>query len=327
MSRLRSVFIVPAILVALAGMPARGADRLVLQLGWLAEPESGGFLQARETGLYEKSGIDLAVKLGSPQANTMQLLLMGRADFILAPSTDALNAARAGFPVVVVAAVFQRDPYVIIAHKGAGNDTLQSMRGKPIMIAPADRVTFWPFLRSRFGFSDEQIRPYASNSGPFMADKYAIQQGYVTSEPFGLKKLGADVNVILLSDQGYDNYGETLITTRDMVSKSPDLVQRFVDASIRGWYAYLYGDPVAANRYIKRNNPEMGDDQIAYSIAKMKEVGLVDSGETKSNGIGAMSDARWRRMAGQMISLGSYPAGVNYRSVYTLQFVNKRVGM
>jgi NitT/TauT family transport system substrate-binding protein len=306
---------------------ASAADKVVLQLAWTAEPEFGGFFQAKQAGIYEKYGLDVDIKMGSPQTNAAQLLLAGKTDFINGPSNDALNATQAGFPVTVVAGIFQKDPRVLISHTGAGNDTLEAMKGKPIMVAATDQVTFWPFLRAKYGFADTQIRPYTFNSAPFMVDKTAIQQGYVTSEPFALRKLGADLNVILLSDHGYQTYAATITTTRKMIAENPGLVQRFVDASIEGWYSYLYGDASPANDFIKRSNPDMQDDQIAYSMQALKETGMVDSGDAKVNGIGAMSDARWTAMFEAMVAAGLCPPDMNYHAAYTLQFVNKKVGI
>ena len=306
---------------------AAAADHLVLQLGWSAEPEFGGYFQAAQTGIYRQFDLDTEIKLGSPQTNALQLLLAGRADFAIAPNSAVLNAARQGFPLVAVAAIFQRDPRVIIAHQGAGNDTLEAIKGKPIMVAASDQVTFWPFLRQKYGYSDSQIRPYTFNSGPFMADKNAVQQGFVTNEPFALRKMGADIKVILLSDYGYQTYAQTIVTTRKMIDAHPALVQRFVDATIKGWYGYLYGDSALANEFIKKNSPEQGDDQIAYSRDTIKQMGLVDSDDAKKNGIGTMSDEAWGAMFAQMSSVGLYPANMDYRAAYTLQFVNKRVGL
>jgi NitT/TauT family transport system substrate-binding protein len=306
---------------------ASAADKVVLQLEWTAEPEFGGYFQAKQTGIYEKYGLDVEIKMGSPATNGTQLLLAGKADFLNGPSNDALNATQAGFPVAVVAGIFQKDPRVLISHTGAGNDTLEAMKGKPIMIAGTDQVTFWPFLKAKYGFSDNQIRPYTFNSAPFMADKSAIQQGYITSEPFALKKLGADINVVLLSDHGYQTYAATITTTRKLIAGNPGLVQRFVDASIEGWYSYLYGDPKPANDFIKQNNPEMQDDQIAYSIRMLKEAGLVDSGEAKVNGIGAMTNERWQVMFEAMVAAHLATPDMDFRPAYTTQFVNKKVGM
>jgi NitT/TauT family transport system substrate-binding protein len=172
------------------------------------------------------------------------------------------------------------------------------------------------------------VKPYTSNAQPFLADKKSAMQGYVTSEPFAIEKTaGFKPKVFLIADQGFNSYSTLIETRRDLVEKKPDLVQRFVDASIVGWANYLYGDNKAANALIKRNNPEMTDELLAYSIAKMKEYGIVDSGDAKTNGIGAMSAQRWGEFFKQMSAQGLYPADMDWKKAYTLQFVNKKVGM
>ncbi len=212
--------------------------------------------------------------MGGPQVNNPQLLAAGQVDFnVGASSFAALNYVQAGVPVVTVAAIFQKDPQVLIAHPGQGNDTLEALKGKPILIAPAARATFWNFLRIRYGYTDDQIRTYTFNMAPFLADKKAIQEGYLTSEPYTLEKAGVKPVVHVLADHGFDSYSTTIECTRKLVETRPDLVQRFVDASIEGWYSYLYGDPAPANALIRRDNPEMTDDLIAYGIAAMRSTG------------------------------------------------------
>jgi NitT/TauT family transport system substrate-binding protein len=229
--------------------------------------------------------------------------------------------------MVAVAAIFQKDPSVLIAHPGQGDDSFAAMKGRPIMIGSDTRVTSWLFLKQKFGYTDDQIRPYGFNVAPFLADKKAIQQGYVTSEPFTIEKEGVKPVVLLLADAGYGSYGALIETSEKLARGKPDLVQRFVDASIEGWYSYLNGDPTPGNALIKRDNPEMTDALIAYGIAKIKEYGVVDSGEAKANGIGAMSELRWRDFFDTMTKAGLYPADMDFRSAFVLQFVNKKVGM
>jgi NitT/TauT family transport system substrate-binding protein len=229
--------------------------------------------------------------------------------------------------MVAVAALFQKDPSVLIAHKGVGNDSLAALKGKPIMIGADTRVGWWLFLKSKFGYSDDQIRPYTFNVAPFLADKNAVQQGYLTSEPLTIAKQGVEPNVFLIADAGYQSYGSLLQTSRKMVEEKPDLVQRFVDASIEGWYSYLYGDPSPANALIKKDNPQETDELLAYAIGKMKEYGIVDSGDALKQGIGAMSDARWRDFHKVMAEEGLYSKDLDASRAYTLKFVNKRVGM
>jgi NitT/TauT family transport system substrate-binding protein len=216
---------------------------------------------------------------------------------------------------------------VLIAHPGQGNDSLAALKGKPIMIASASRNNYWNFLRAKYGYTDDQIRPYTFNLAPFLADKSTIQQGFLTSEPLKIKKAGIDPVVLLLADNGYVSYATTLETRVDLVKEHPDAVQRFVNGTIEGWYSFLYGDPQPAYALIKKDNPDMSDEQLDYSHKKLIEYGIVDSGDALTLGIGAMTDKRWREFADTMIKAGVYPADIDVKKAYTLQFVDKKVGM
>jgi NitT/TauT family transport system substrate-binding protein len=201
------------------------------------------------------------------------------------------------------------------------------MKGKPILIASASRNNYWQFLRAKYGYTDDQIRAYTFNMAPFLADKSTIQQGFLTSEPLKAQKAGVKPVVHLLADNGYVSYATTLETRVQMVKERPDVVQRFVNATLEGWYSYLYGDRTAANKMIQQHNPEMDDEQLAYSHAKMLEHGIVDSGDALKLGIGAMTDARWKEFADTMVKAGVYPADLEVTKAYTLQFINKGHGM
>jgi NitT/TauT family transport system substrate-binding protein len=189
------------------------------------------------------------------------------------------------------------------------------------------RITNWVFLKSKFGYTDDQIRPYTFSVAPFLADPKAIQEGYLSSEPFTIEAQGVKPVVMLLADAGYSSYGSLIQTSDKLVREKPDLVQRFVDASIEGWYNYLYGDPAPANALIKRDNPEMTDALLAYGISKLKEYGIVDSGAAKTDGIGAMTEARWQGFFDTMAGAGVYPKDLDFHKAFTLQFVDKKVGV
>jgi len=270
----------------------------------------------------------VTLRPGGPQVNHAQLLAAGVLDFNIASNSFVpLNFVREQIPMVAVAAIFQKDPSVLIAHPGQGADNLAALKGRPIMISGDTRVTSWLFLKQKFGYSDDQIRPYGFSVAPFLADPKAIQQGYLTSEPFIIEKQGVQPVVLLLADAGYGSYGALIETSDKLVHEKPDLVQRFVDASIEGWDSYLHGDPTPGNSLIKKDNPEMTDALLAYGMEKMKAYGIVDSGEAKTNGIGAMSEARWRDFFDTTTKTGLYPAELDFRKAYTLQFINKRAGM
>ncbi|HZK90204.1 MAG TPA: ABC transporter substrate-binding protein [Stellaceae bacterium] len=312
--------------VALA--TAARAESVSFGTDWKAEAEHGGYYQALATGIYKKYGLDVTLRQGGPQVNHAQLLAAGILDFNLASNSFApLNFAQQNIPMVAVAALFQKDPSVLIAHPGAGDDSFEALKGKPIMISGDTRTGSWLFLKQKFGYTDDQIRPYNFSVAPFLADPKAIQQGYLSSEPYTIEKEGVQPVVLLIADAGYASYGSVIQTSLKLAHDKPDLVQRFVDASIEGWYSYLYGDPAPGNALIKKDNPEMNDALIAYGVGKIKEYGIVDSGDAKKDGIGAMTDARWREFYDTMSKAGLYPAGMDYKKAYTLQFVDKKVGM
>ena len=315
--------------VALEGaIAARAEDKVSFGTDWKAEAEHGGYYQAIAAGIYRRHGIEVSLRQGGPQVNQAALLAAGRLDFSEAPNSFIpLNFVEENIPMVAVAAMFQKDPSVLIAHKGVGNDSLDALKGKPIMIGADTRIGWWLFLKAKFGYSDNQIRPYTFNVAPFLVDKQAVQQGYLTSEPFIIEQQGEEPLVFLMADAGYSSYGSVIATSRRMVEEKPDLVRRFIDASIEGWYSYLYGDASPGNALIKRDNPEMTDALLAYAAAKMRQYGIVDSGDAEKNGLGAMSDARWQDFYRLMAAEGLYRGDLDYHRAYVLDFVNKRVGM
>jgi NitT/TauT family transport system substrate-binding protein len=317
-----------ALIAAVTFVTTARAETVTFGTDWKAEAEHGGYYQAIATGIYKKYGLDVELRQGGPQVNHAQLLAAGVLDFNLASNSfGPLNFAQQNIPMVAVAAMFQKDPSVLIAHPGEGDDSLAALKGKPIMISGDTRTGSWLFLKQKFGYTDDQIRPYNFSVAPFLADKTAIQQGYLSSEPYTIEKEGVKPVVLLIADAGYASYGSVIQCSAKMAQEKPDLVQRFVNASIEGWYSYLYGDPSPGNALIKKDNPEENDALIAYGIAKIKQYGIVDSGDAKAMGIGAMTDARWKDFYDTMSKAGLYPPGMDYKKAYTLQFVDKKVGM
>jgi NitT/TauT family transport system substrate-binding protein len=317
-----------ALLAATALATAARAETVTFGTDWKAEAEHGGYYQAIATGIYKKYGLDVELRQGGPQVNHAQLLAAGVLDFNLASNSfGPLNFAQQNIPMVAVAAMFQKDPSVLVAHPGEGNDSFVALKGKPIMISGDTRTGWWLFLKQKFGYTDDQIRPYNFSTAPFLADNKAIQQGYLSSEPYTIEKEGVKPVVLLLADAGYASYGSVIQCSLKLAQEKPDLVQRFVNASIEGWYSYLNGDPAPGNALIKKDNPEENDELIAYGVSKIKEYGIVDSGDAKTMGVGAMTDARWADFFETMSKAGLYPAGMNYKQAYTLQFVDKKVGM
>jgi NitT/TauT family transport system substrate-binding protein len=305
-------------------------EKVVFATNWKAQAAHGGFYQALVDGTYRKLGLDVELRQGGPQVNNRPLLPAGRIDFLMTGNLlHAFDNVKQGIPTVVVAAMFQKDPQALIAHPGQGYEKFERLKDAPVaLIAKDGQFTWWQWLKVQHGFKDEQLRPYNYNLGPFLANKRAIQQGYSVAEPIYVRKQGGfDPVVHLLADHGFSTYS-TLIEARvETVQRKPELVQRFVDASILGWYAYLYGDRKAANGLMLKENPEMTEDELEDSVALMKKQGIVDSGEALERGIGAMNSARIKTFHDSMVRAGLYKAGeVDLAKVADTRFVNRQVG-
>ena len=306
---------------------AQPLDKVRFGTNWVAEAEHGGFYQALADGTYAKYDLDVTIVPGGPNVNNRILLPVGKLDFFMsANSLQSFDAVEHNIPTVVVAASFQKDPQVLIAHPGA--TTLADLKKFTLFVSKEGMISYFQWLKSDYGFNESKVKPYTFNPQPFLADKHSAMQGYVTSEPYAIETQGDfKPKIFLLADDGFNAYSTLIETRRDLVEKRPDLVQRFVDASAIGWYHYLYGDSKPGNALIKKQNPEMTDALLAYSIAKMKEYGIVDSGDSVKLGIGAMSDARMKNFYDKMVRAGVVKTGVDVKRAYTLQFVNKGVGV
>ena len=304
-------------------------DKVSFGTNWVAEAEHGGFFQAVADGTYKNYGLDVTIVPGGPNVNNRIQLIAGKIDFFMSANTlQSFDAVANKVPVVVVAAMFQKDPQVFLTHPESKVTKLEDLKPLTLFVSKEGMPTYFQWLKSEYGFSEDRVKPYTFNAQPFLADKTSAMQGYVTSEPFAVEQQAKfKPTVILLADYGFNTYS-TLIETRvDFADKKPDVVQRFVDASITGWYNYLYGDSKPGNALIRKLNPEMSDELLAYSIDKMKQYGIVDSGDALKDGIGAMSDARMADFFGKMVRAGITSRDIDYRKAYTLRFTNKGVGL
>ncbi len=333
---LRTLLLAVCALVAPAGLTvmtaasaqAQSLTKVTFGTDWLAEAEHGGFYQALAEGLYQKHGLDVTIRMGGPQTNPAQQIAAGVVDFQLSSgSFGALSMVEQNIPVVAVAAFFQKDPQVLIAHPDSGIETLAAMKGKPIMISTQARQGYWLFLKAQYGFTDDQVRPYAFSLAPFLRDKTAIQQGFVSSEPFEFQKAsGTAAKVFLLADSGFANYSDVILAQQKLIHDHPDTVRAFIEASIEGWASYLK-NPAPGNALIRKNNPDMPQDLLDYAVGALNQYGLVDSGDAKTLGIGAMTEARWKAVFDTLAAAGVYPASMDVHKAYTLEFVDKKYGL
>ena len=329
---MRSLFIALALAVpaVLAQAQTAPPTKVTFATNWKAQAAHGGFYQAVADGTYRQYGLDVTIQQGGPQVNNRPLLPAGRIDFLMTGNLlHSFDNVMNKVPTVVVAAMFQKDPQALMAHPGQGYEKFDTLKNAPLALVAKDgQFSWWQWLKAVHGFKDETLKPYNYTLAPFLANPKAIQQGYSVAEPIYVENQGRFKPVVhLLADHGFSTYSTVIETTTDMVAKRPEIVQRFVDASIVGWVNYLYGNRSAANAMLLKDNPEMTAAEIEASVALMKSQGIVDSGEAQKAGIGAMSAARIQDFYGQMVKAGLYKAGeVDLSKVATMQFVNKGVG-
>ena len=293
---------------------------------WHAQAEQGGFYQAVATGEYAKRGLTVQIIQGGPSVNVPQLLASHAVDMGMGSNSFiVMNLAQEKAPVKAVAAFMQKDPQVLIAHPDQGIRSIADMKGHPILLSDASVTAFWVWLKAKYHFTDSQVRKYTFNSAPFLSDKRVIQQGYATSEPYTLEKQAhLKPAVFLLADEGYPGYATMALANDSLIKDNPKAVQAFVDGSAAGWKSYLEGDSKPGDALILKDNPEMTQDVLDQAREKMRSYGIVDSGDAKTLGIGAMTDARWKAFFDVASAQGVYPKTMDYKQAYTLQFVGKK---
>lgn len=312
-----------------AASPALALESVSFGTNWVPQAEHGGYYQAVADGTYEACGLDVTIVPGGPQVNNRALLLAGKIDFHMAGNLlQPFNAIVQDIPVMVVAAHFQKEPQVIMTHPGKAESFADLTSIPKLFIGDNGYQSYYQWMMTEYGFTAEQRVPYTFNPGPFIADEDSGQQGYITSEPFAVEREGGFTpDIFLIADAGFNTYATLVETMQSTVAEKPEVVKCFVEGSAIGWANYLYGDPSAANALIQAQNPEMSDEQIAYSIMMMREYGIVDSGDALELGIGAMTDETITSFYEKMVASGVIEAGLDLSKVYTTEFANTGVAL
>jgi NitT/TauT family transport system substrate-binding protein len=327
----RTLLAVSVGLLSTWALGALAADKVVFATNWKAQAAHGGFYQALADGTYARYGLDVSIRQGGPQVNNRPLLPAGKIDFLMTGNLlHSFDNVKNGVPVVAVASLFQKDPQALMVRPGQGYTRFEDLSRAPtVFVAKDAQFSWWAWLKADYGFKDAQLRPYNYNLGPFLADQKSAQQCYAVEEPISVAQQGGfKPQVYLLADHGYSTYSTTIEARTETIKNKPDLVKRFVEASIIGWNTYLYGDRSAGDALIRQDNPDMPASTLAQSVQLMKDLGVVDSGDSLTLGIGAMKPERVKDFYDKMVRVGLYKAGeVDLGKVATYQFVNQGVGL
>jgi NitT/TauT family transport system substrate-binding protein len=308
--------------LALFGATAQAQEKFVYLTNWYAEAEHGGFYQALASGLYKQAGLDVSIKMGGPQVNGLQVLAAGQVDCLMGYDVQTMKAREQGITAVTVAAAFQKDPQVMIGHP-ENFKQMADLKGKTILISGDARTNFWPWLQATFKLDEQQVRPYTFNIQPFVADKNVVQQGYLSSEPYAIEKQAKfKPNAFLLSDHGWPPYTTTIVCMESTLQKKPQQVAAFIKASMQGWKDYMTGDPKAANALIRKDNPNMGEDELLNGIRLLNQTGMVLGGDAKTMGVGVITDERMKKTYDMLVSMKLLdPAKVDLKKTYSTRFV------
>jgi NitT/TauT family transport system substrate-binding protein len=302
----------------LLSLSAQAQESFTFLTSWYAQAEHGGFYQALATGLYKKAGLDVTIKMGGPQVNGMQLLAAGQADAVMGYDIAVMKGREQGVEAVTIAASFQKDLQGMMTHEDV--KSLADLKGKTILVATSGRSTWWPWLKGKYGLTDEQTRPYTFNIQPFLADKNLAQQGYPSSEPFAAMKAGAKANFYLFADDGYPPHGTTIVTMDKTLKTRPDVLRKFVAASLEGWKSFM-ADPSPAIALIKKDNPNMTDETIAFAVRRLKELDVLWAGPARTEGLGTMREERFKATYDLLVQNKLLDPKVDWKKTFTTEFV------
>lgn len=303
-----------------------GRVRLRFATDWRAQAEHGGFYQALASGAYTKRGLNVEIKQGGPGVNVPQLLAAGAVELGMGSNSFIpMNLVAENAPVKAVAAFFQKDPQVLIAHPDPALKSIADLKGRPILLAAASRDAFWVWLKAKYGFTDDQVRTYNFNPAPFLADERAVQQGYLTSEPYTIETTaGFAPKVFLLADEGYPSYATMVLAPNAFARDNARALRSFIAASAEGWRDYIQGDGKAADALIRRDNPEMTQAILDQARGKLKANGIVDGGDAALYGLGTMTAERWKAFFDVTSEAGVYPPNLDWRQAFTTQYLPGR---
>jgi NitT/TauT family transport system substrate-binding protein len=293
-----------------------GLTPVRLQLDWYPQPEHGGFYAAQMLGYYKAEGLDVSILPLPEYGSAAQLVSTGKADIGLGSSDQILEWDSNGLPLLAVAATMQHDPQAIMIHKESPIHDFKDLEGQTISAQPG--ATWLKYVISRYDLHNVRQIPTTHSIANFLADPNYLQQIFVTSEPFFARQAGAEVRTLPISSSGYDPY-RVQFTTRDFAAGHPDVVARFVRASIRGWQEYLR-NPAPTNALLLKLNPALNPAQEAYTAQALRDGGFI-TGSAGDSQTGEMTAARWQTGYEQLKPLGILEGPLDPATSYSLKFL------
>ncbi|MBM7570141.1 ABC transporter substrate-binding protein [Aquibacillus albus] len=283
---------------------------------WFAQPDFGGQYAALEEGYYEDVGLDMTIESGGPQISEIQIVASGEADFGMATGDELLAARQEGLPVVAIAALFQVNPQVLLYHEGQDIEDFNDLNGRTVFVAPG--VMYWEYLKDAYELGDVNEMAFSGQFNQFIEDETAVSQAYLTTAPYNLSKQGVETEYLLVNDSGYETYADVLFTTEDYIEEHPEIVQNYVEASLKGW-DYYKTNYEEINKVILEENPDLNLDAMKYSSEQLMD--LVFGSDAAEHGVGYMSNQKWKKLAGQLKDIGILTEDIDVEEAFTTEFL------
>ncbi|WP_025683995.1 ABC transporter substrate-binding protein [Paenibacillus maysiensis] len=283
---------------------------------WFAQAEHGGLYAAKEQGYYKEAGLDMTIQGGGPQVSPTQIVASGKAQFGLTTADQLLVAREQGIPLVAIATIFQKSPQGLMVHANQNISSLADLNNRTVYVGAGS--VFWDYVKSKYQLDNVKEMAYTGSLAPFIPDETAAIQGYVTSEPYEMKKQNVDVKFLLLADAGYNPYSNVLFTTEQYIQDHPDLVRAYVEASMKGWNYYKTNYD-SVNDVILKENPDFTKEKLNYAAEAL--IPFVYEGDAAEHGVGYMKEERWAELGQQLMKIGALKKEPDVSKAFTDKFL------
>lgn len=323
-------------LVLFAGLmatsPASAEDDVKLRLNWQYYGSHAGFALGKVDGIYEDAGIDIDIRSGNGSSSAHRLVANGDSDFAYGSCGAMIDLASKGAEIISVAVIDATGSEAVIVRPDVGIDSIDGLRGKVVLTtANAGVNTFFPIVLANAGMSEEDVNltnvaegalvsSYLQRSGDAVA-----MLGGLDDKPAEIRANGGDDPVLFpYSDFGVDQVGYCISTRRDLVEDNPDLVKRFVDATLEA-YARTEADPdkaVAAIADIVGGT--FAEEQGMMQARSVLDVtlGILYSGANTERKLGYNVPSDWESMVGLMKEYNDLDPDADPESFYTNRFID-----
>jgi NitT/TauT family transport system substrate-binding protein len=302
----------------LQSRPARAATRIRVMTNWFAEAEHGGLFHAVAAGLYDKAGLDVELKPGGIGLNGIQMMAGGELDIAMSYDMAILSSYEKGVPVKAIFTCFQFDLIGLMTRPDV--NSLAELKGRKVYFAQSGFATYWPWLKKKYGFTDDMAGPKGPNLQTFMSDPTSAVAGYITSEPYIAEQQKMPTKFFLFAKDGYPSYANTMVTNDAFIKSNREAVAAFTRASVEGFKAYMQ-DPTLGNELIKKLNPKMDDGQINFGLKKMREVKAIEAGDATTMGIGTITEERWKTTRDFLVEANLLKPDTDYKQSMTTEFI------